>query len=373
MNIGMFNPELVYPRGAEKQFCHLAYELKQMGHNVTIYTFELSETFEFKSLLNGIEIISLNTQWKTNIGKLNYIRWINLCYRMSRKLKKHDILNVHNFPASWIAGFTNIPIVWTCNEPPAYLSKSALMPIFKMIDQMKCRKIKCVIALDNKMKEIIEKQYAIYDTFSNDKYCFPIIVLGSAAELNHDILHIDNNKIDILTVAALYPQKRVSDLILATEDIECTVHIVGDGELKNAMIDYCRNTARNRKGNVEFYGDVSDTALYKLYTIADIAVYTPQKQPWGIFPLEAILAGIPTIVSDETGVLDIIDNICVKYKTGNIYSLNNAIKYTITNIDDMRSDTLINAEFIKKNLTWKRLAEKYIIIFDGILDNRFDR
>ena len=35
--------------------------------------------------------------------------------------------------------------------------------------------------------------------------------------------------------------------------------------------------------------------------MADISVFVPESEPWGIFPLETILGGIPTIISDQCG------------------------------------------------------------------------
>ena len=45
MDIGIVHPELIYPRGAEKQVCKLCYYLNKMGHDVTVYTFEKEGTY----------------------------------------------------------------------------------------------------------------------------------------------------------------------------------------------------------------------------------------------------------------------------------------------------------------------------------------
>ena len=66
MDIGIVHPELIYPRGAEKQVCKLSYYLDKMGHDVTIYTFEKEKKYAFDPLLENVDIISLNKKWSIN-------------------------------------------------------------------------------------------------------------------------------------------------------------------------------------------------------------------------------------------------------------------------------------------------------------------
>ncbi|MCE7700140.1 MAG: glycosyltransferase, partial [Methanobacterium paludis] len=113
MNIGIVHPELIYPRGAEKQVCELSYHLNKMGHEVTIYTFQKEDDYIFDSLLKNVNIISLNTKWIINsIFEFNQLRWAHLIKKISLKIGDHDIINAHNHPAQWIAKFTDIPTVW---------------------------------------------------------------------------------------------------------------------------------------------------------------------------------------------------------------------------------------------------------------------
>ena len=59
MDIGIVHPELIYPRGAEKQVCKLSYYLNKMGHDITIYTFEKEDNYIFDSYLENVKIVSL--------------------------------------------------------------------------------------------------------------------------------------------------------------------------------------------------------------------------------------------------------------------------------------------------------------------------
>ena len=60
--------------------------------------------------------------------------------------------------------------------------------------------------------------------------------------------------------------------------------------LKNSMIELAQ------KNHIEiiFYDSITNEELYTLYDIADISVFVPESEPWGIFPLETMLGGINT-------------------------------------------------------------------------------
>ena len=157
MDIGIVHPELIYPRGAEKQVCKLSYHLNKMGHEITIYTFEKKNNYLFDPLLKNIDVISLNKKWAVNLlFGANDLRWIHLIRKISSKIKTHDIINVHNHPARWISRYTRIPVLWPCNEPYRHnLSKNLeIMYYFhNKIDQNLSSNVSLVLSNSKNMKE----------------------------------------------------------------------------------------------------------------------------------------------------------------------------------------------------------------------------
>ncbi|MFN7991896.1 MAG: glycosyltransferase family 4 protein [Candidatus Micrarchaeia archaeon] len=359
MDIALVHPELIYPRGAEKQLSKLAFHLSKKGHTVTVYTFEKADPYIFDPLLERCTVVALGKRWKSRNFLLNYPRWHSMCKELASKLDHdHDLINCHNFPASWVSGFSSKPAVWMCNEPPGLYSymkkgfslKKALYPAFSIFDRRMCRRIRTIAALDERMKKIISLGYP-------DK---EITVVGSGAELDRRVVHIDNGATDLLSVAALDPHKRPLDIIeaIAASGKKIRAHFVGTGPLEEAV----RRRASELGVELTMYGNVGDEKLYELYSLADLSVFVPEAQPWGIFPLESILSGIPTIISDETGVRDILGDKIPVVKTGAVGDLASRMKDMIENPDRYRPGLKESMKMLAERYTW----EAYSVRMSGL-------
>lgn len=357
MDIGLVHPELIYPRGAEKQLCKLSYHLMKMGHEVTIYTFEKDENYLFDPMLKNVNITSLNTKWVLNyLFELNQFRWANLIKKISTKIGDHDIINAHNHPAQWISKFTDIPVVWMCNEP--YHKPHRL-------DNYLSYKVRSTLSISTEIETIIKDRYPEMN----------VETIGSGADLERKIKHIDDDYFDLIFVGPLHPKKRQLDIIkafslLKDEIPNARLHFVG-GEvgllskrLKSSMIDL----AQKSQLEIIFYDSISNEELYSLYDIADISVFVPESEPWGIFPLETILGGITTIISDQCGVVDILPDNHPVIETGNIKQLANKILDVKNNYNVYKNETLKTSKLISKNYSWesysKRMENNFILTLE---------
>jgi len=365
MNIGIINPELIHPRGAEKQACKLCYFLDKMGHEVTFYTFEKAENYVFDPLLSNVEIISLNKSWISGIHwSVNDLRWIYLTKKLSQKIGDHDIINAHNHPAQWISKFTDIPTVWMCNEPYMYFEeRNWYSPklIHDQIDRFFSSNVKLILSLDERMDKIIQNTYNIKTQ-----------IMGSGVDLEQDINHVDNDFFDSIFVGPIHPQKRPLDIVKAFALVKdkipnARLHFVGDFismKLKKEM----EETALKNNIEIIFHGIISNSKLYNLYNISDIAIFVPELQPWGIFPLETILGGIPTIVSDQCGIAEIVNNHIPVVKLGDIEQLAIKIVEVKENYKEYVLKTLKLSKFISKNYSWENYSKKMIFAFNSIED-----
>ncbi len=368
MDIGILHPELIYPRGAEKQVCKLSHYLDKMGHDVTIYTFEKKEDCVFNPLLENIEIISLDEKWISGPSyTYNLVRWHSLIKKISEKIEDHDIINAHNHPAQWISKYTDIPTVWTCNEPyqhniSSYMKK--MYSIHSLIDRKLTLSTKLILSLSDRIKEIIKSRYP--DKKVNVSY--------SGADLDRKVKHEDNDHFDAIFVGPIQPQKHPFDIIkafsLINEDIEnARLHFVGNTtsfiskKMKNEMIKY----AEKNNINATFYGSVSNDKLYELYNIADISVFVSEAEPWGIFPLETILGGIPTIISDQCGVKDILPSDHPIIETGNIRQLAAKILEIRDNYNEYKNKTVKTSKMVSEKYSWKAYSKRMENIFKGAI------
>jgi len=125
------------------------------------------------------------------------------------------------------------------------------------------------------------------------------------------------------------------------------------------------------KGEVKIflYDSITDDELYELYGIADISVFVPESEPWGIFPLETILASIPTIISDECGAKDVLPDDNMVIQTGNISQLADKILEIKDAQDYYKNKTLEYSQIIKENYSWKAYSKRMEHIFLSIISN----
>ena len=121
---------------------------------------------------------------------------------------------------------------------------------------------------------------------------------------------MDNEKI-ILYMGRLVYEKGVQHLITAMPKILENYH---DAKLviagKGGMLDELKEQA-NYMGladKVYFTGFLNTKQVQKMYKCADIAVFPSTYEPFGIVALEAMLAGVPTVVSDAGGLNEIINH-----------------------------------------------------------------
>ena len=105
--------------------------------------------------------------------------------------------------------------------------------------------------------------------------------------------------LDVLVVARLLPYKNV-DMVLDVARLspEVTFAIVGGGPLDEQL-------RLSAPSNVAFHGVVSDETLSELYSRARVHLALSHED-FGITPLEAAAAGVPTLARRSGGYLDTI-------------------------------------------------------------------
>ncbi len=187
-------------------------------------------------------------------------------------------------------------------------------PIFKRI----LEKASAIIVAAPQMKESeMLKQF-------QDK----CIVIPYGIDTNIKINSIKPKKPIVLFVGRLVYYKGAEYLIKAMENIDAELIIVGDGPLKNKLMQISSKPV--------FLGEVSDEKLDELYNSCNVFVLpsVEKSEAFGIVQLEAMLRGKP-VISTELGTGTSFVNI--HRKTGlvieprNISQLKSAIEKILNN------------------------------------------
>lgn len=159
----------------------------------------------------------------------------------------------------------------------------------------------------------------------------------------------------ILFVGRIIYAKGVQDLLEATDDIDATIIIMGDGPYRTIL----EEQYKNRK-NILFLGQKNSVQIREFLSIADIFVNPSHAEGLPTSVLEAGSVGVPIIATDVGGTKEIIiDNINgFLIQPKNISELRKKIK-TLLYSDKLKKQFSNNiSEKIKTDFDWKNSRKK---------------
>ena len=81
--------------------------------------------------------------------------------------------------------------------------------------------------------------------------------------------------------------------------------IIGDGDERDALHEQAGALGLH---SVRFLGNVNQTALRRLYNIADVNLVPSRREPFGLVAIEAMACGIPVIATNQGGLPDFVND-----------------------------------------------------------------
>jgi glycogen synthase len=130
--------------------------------------------------------------------------------------------------------------------------------------------------------------------------------------------------------------------------------MAGSGDLLPAMID--RVAQMKLSSRIHFTGFLKGKQIDQVWSVTDVYVMPSVSEPFGITPLEAVQAGVPVIVSNQSGVSEVIDH-ALKVDFWDTNALANAIINVIRH-KGLSNSLKLNSRKEIEALTWKRAAIK---------------
>jgi len=140
--------------------------------------------------------------------------------------------------------------------------------------------------------------------------------------------------------------------------------MAGSGDLLPTMVE--RIAKLRLSSRIHFTGFVRGRQVHQVWSVSDVYVMPSVSEPFGITPLEAIQAGVPVIVSNQSGVSEVIDH-AIKVDFWDTEALANAIINVLKHrglSESLRSNSKKEIE----SLTWKRAAKKINNIYHELSD-----
>lgn len=135
--------------------------------------------------------------------------------------------------------------------------------------------------------------------------------------------------------------------------------MAGSGDLLPKMIK--RAAALKISSHFHFTGFLNSAKVDQVWSISNVFVMPSVSEPFGIAPLEAMMAGVPVIISNQSGVAEVVQH-AIKVDFWDTEALANAIcnllaHKSLTNTIKKKSETEI------KKINWDRAAKKTNTIY----------
>jgi glycogen synthase len=143
------------------------------------------------------------------------------------------------------------------------------------------------------------------------------------------------------------------------------VHFVmaGAGDLFPEMIE---DVARNKmSSHFHFTGFLTRDEMDELWSITDLYVMPSVSEPFGLTPLEAIRAGVPVIVSNQSGVSEVLPH-AIKVDFWDVEKLAESMMSILMHVS-LSAELKTNGKRQLRSLTWQKAAKKILRIYDTVV------
>ena len=360
----------------------LSKRLIKDGHEVTVITYRDGNVPEYEND-KGVEVYRVDNYM---IHPNNFIDWImqlnfNMIAKATEVINKEggfDVIHAHDWLVTYAAKSLkqsfNLPMVATIHATEAgrnsgihddtqrYINDTEWLLTYEATE---------VIVNSNYMKGHVQGLFGL--PFDKISVIPNGINLNNFTGIDRDYdfrrrFAMDNEKI-ILYVGRLVYEKGVQHLISAMPKILENYH---DSKLviagKGGMIDELKSQVDSMglSNKVYFTGYLNQKEVQKMYKCADVAVFPSTYEPFGIVAIEAMLAGIPTVVSDIGGLNEIVEHGVngMKSYTGNPNSIADSVLSLLFDPQLAMNVTKNAKNKVKDEFNWQKIAQDTHYIYE---------
>ena len=352
----------------------LSKRLIKDGHDVTVVTYQEGDLPNFEND-KGVKVYRVPN---FEINPNNFIDWImqlnfNLVAKTTEIINeqgKFDVIHAHDWLVAYAAKTLkhsfDIPLVSTIHATEAgrnggihdevqrYINDTEWLLTYESTE---------VIVNSNFMKGDIQRLFGL--PFEKINVIPNGLNLTAFSGLERDYSFrrqyaADNEKI-ILTMGRMVYEKGIQHLVAAMPKILDNYHdaklvIVGKGGMIDDLRAQVHSLGIDQK--VYFAGFINSRKA-PIYQCADIAVFPSTYEPFGIVALEAMLAGVPTVVSDVGGLGEIVQHGVngMKSYAGNPNSIADSILTLLYNPELCANVTKKAKQEVKDNYSWAKIAQ----------------
>lgn len=294
------------------------------------------------------------------------------------------ILNPHSVHGVIISAFTKILMLGRCKNAWLIYDREELHFIAKNKRRiylirilLKINAIDVILVLDNSMKAYAK------EILRSDKVVTIRLGIHPNIIKNYNVLKtkssefLSSKQITIIFFhGILIPRRRLEDLILSFTKVrekfpsKIKLYISGSLEVDPTYVSRIKKLVKelNLGEDVVFLGEINDFQLAVMYKYSDIFVWPCYEQTWGLAPLEAMFFEKPVIVSQGSGVSEVLNGeVAILVPARNQKALVEALTKLIRDKSLRELLGRRSHEYVANNLTYRNTGKSLEIIFSKIL------
>lgn len=285
------------------------------------------------------------------------------------KNNSFDIIHAHDwltYPAGIVArNVSGKPLIIHVHATEFDRSRGNVNPTVYAIEREGMENATKIIAVSNLTRNTIIEKYCISPKKVITIYNAVEPLIPTGKTINKKRL---NEKI-VTFLGRITTQKgpeyfiESANLILKkTNDVRFVM--AGSGDLINAMI--ARVAELEITDKFHFTGFLHDNDVFRMLEMTDVFVMPSVSEPFGIVTLEAMQSGVPIIISNQSGVAEVVKN-AIKIDFWDIHDMADAI-YGLLNYPSLSKIFKEEGKEEVRNFKWKSSAEKVYKIYKRALN-----
>ncbi len=382
MRVLIVHPSFYLYGGAEHLIVKLCEGLRRRDVECGVLTTSILP--EVASDLNGIptEVVPVGSGRRVPKGRKLVRRQIQVLSKAVCRISgRYDLLNVHNFPAEFIAPASAKPVVWMCNEPELYLRihrehfkhkrwKARLFyrRLFRRQKKIIKRCISEVVVSDRANAQRFASVYGrtpVIVPYGIDWEFFSQPAGGAVAG------GLPGDRFIVLHVGTITPFKNQLATLKAASELRREMPdllVVFAGPTLNSGYRRMLDELIEQEGLTEhvfFTGNLDRTELRGLYHRADLLLHPVEAQGGWLSPFEMLCAGKPIVVSPKLTCAELIREEGIGTVT-EAYAA--AVREIRSDLERARRAAERGREFVRANLSWDRFAERLLEVFKRAAD-----
>ena len=239
---------------------------------------------------------------------------------LARVLERFDAVDVHNFPATWwaaeaarVAGKSLPPMVWSCNEPPRNLYPGLFegggpfthgtggSPSGLQAHDRECAAVfASILCISEYVRERVQAIYRHPRT--------ACLMLGVPLPPRPDeraLAQREDTHPSVLMVTRLVAAKNAEVVLRAVQQVpDARLRVIGEGPERMRL--HALAGTLGIADRVEFLGFVDDEGVRSQYRRANVFVYVPTGEPFGLVLVEAAATALGAVASNHGGPAEIV-------------------------------------------------------------------